>query len=388
MDVSDPSLFESGRYREAFRRLRAEDPVHFCEESPHGPYWSLTTYHDIDAVDRNHRVFSSALEHGGNVIVDYAPEASPSFIAMDPPEHRRHRSLVTPVFTTANLAGLEAEIRARARDILDRVPVGEPFDWVDRAANQLPSQMLSTLFGVPEEDRGQMFRWARHIMSRVEGAEAPAERGASFSAYFLKLLEERRRQPPRFDLISHLVHGPNARALSDETFLSHLKLLVVGANDTTRSTIAGSLKAMVDHPGSFAALQANPGLIAGATAELIRFVSPVVHQRRTALEDARVGGRTIYAGDKVILWIVSGNRDERVFPDADRLVLDRSGPRPLSFGSGVHHCIGFRLAQLQVRVLWEELIRRYSSIEVVGPVKRAGSSFVFEFLSMPVVVRH
>lgn len=290
MDVSDPSLFESDRYREAFRRLRAEDPVHFCKESRYGPYWSITTYDDIDAVDRNHRVFSSALEHGGNLIADYAPEASPSFIAMDPPEHRRHRSLVTPVFTTRNLAELECEIRRRVRDILDRVPVGEPFDWVDRVANQLPSQMLATLFGVPEESRDQMFQWARRIMARLEGGKAPAGRGPSFSAYFLRLLEENRRRPQRFDIISHLVHGPDSAKLSDETFLSHLKLLVVGANGTTRTSIAGGLQAMIDQPGSFEALKSDPALIASAVVELIRFVSPVIHMRRTALEDAEVGG--------------------------------------------------------------------------------------------------
>ena len=387
MDVSDPSLFQSGRYREAFRQLRAEDPVHFCEESPYGPFWSLTTYRDIDAVDRNHRVFSSALEHGGNLIVDYAPEASPSFIAMDPPEHRQHRSLVTPVFTTANLAELEGEIRRRVVDILDSVPVGQPFDWVENVADQLPSQMLSTLFGVPEEDRDQMFRWARHIMARLEGNEAPPEPGASFSGYFLELLEESRRQPPRFDLISHLVHGRGAETFSDETFLSHLKLLVVGANDTTRTTIAGGLVAMLEQPGSFEALKDDPTLTPSAVVEMIRLVSPLIHMRRTALEDTEVGGKTIRAGEKVIMWIISGNRDEGVFPDADRLVLHRDGPRPLSFGSGVHHCIGFRLAQLQVRTLWEELIRRYSRIESAGPVDCRGNNLVFSYISMPVVLQ-
>ena len=388
MDVSDPSLFESDGYRAAFKRLRAEDPVHYCVESRFGPYWSITTYDDIDAVDRNHRVFSSALEHGGNLIADYAPEASPSFIAMDPPEHRRHRSLVTPVFTTRNLAELESEIRRRVRDILDSVPVGEPFDWVDRVANQLPSQMLATLFGVPEENRDQMFRWAQRIMARIEGHAAPVERGPSFSAYFLRLLDESRLRPREFDLISHLVHGPHSENLTDETFLSHLKLLVVGANDTTRASIAGGLKAMMEQPGSFAALKADPALIARAVVEIIRFVSPVIHMRRTALEDAEVGGKTIRAGEKVVMWIVSGNRDERVFPDAEKLVLDRNGPRPLSFGSGVHHCIGFRLAQLQVRALWEKLIARYSSIESAGPVVRTGANLVFGYVSMPVVLRH
>ncbi len=386
MDVSDPLLYEENTFHPMFKALRSTDPVHYCEESRYGPYWAITRYDDIVAVDMNHRVFSSAA--GGISIFDVPIDANPSFINMDPPEHRAHRSSVTPVFSKENLAEMEAEVRDRVARILDRVPLNTPFDWVGTVANELPLQMLSTLFGIPEEDRYHMLHWTSEQVAFVGGGRPDgkdADQHPSFSEYFLELRQRRSKEPQLTpDLVSHLIHSQEP--IADKAFLSHLRLLVVGANDTTRTSIAGGLEAVIEQ-GLYHTLRSNRALIPTAVEEIVRFVSPVVHQRRTALTDFEIGGKTIRKGDKVVMFYVSGNRDEAVFTDPDKLVLDRTEPRILSFGSGIHHCIGFRLARMQLQHMWEGMLDRFSDIEMVERPKRLRSNFVQGFLSMPVIAR-
>jgi cytochrome P450 len=384
MDVSDPKLYEAYSFHPMFKELRASDPIHYCEESRYGPYWAITRYDDIVAVDMNHRVFSSAA--GGISIFDVPIDTNPSFINMDPPEHRRHRSSVTPVFNKDNLAAMENEVRDRVSRILDRVPRDTPFDWVATVANELPLQMLATLFGIPEEDRYHMLHWTNEQVAFVGGGRPNGE-GAdehpSFSEYFLELRRRRSQEAEVTpDLVSHLIHS--AEPIPDKAYLSHLRLLVVGANDTTRTSIAGGLEAVI-RQGLYEELRGNRDLIPTAVEEIIRFVTPVVHQRRTALADFELGGKTIRKGDKVVMFYVSGNRDETVFADADKLVLDRSEPRILSFGSGIHHCIGFRLARMQLQHMWEGMLDRFSGFELVDEPARLRSNFVQGFLSMPVI---
>ena len=386
MDVSDPKLYEENSFHPMFRELRANDPVHYCEESRYGPYWAITRYEDIVAVDMNHRVFSSAA--GGISIFDVPVDESPSFINMDPPEHRRQRSAVTPVVSKENLAEMETEVRERVSRILDQVPLNTPFDWVSTVANELPLQMLSTLFAIPEEDRYHMLHWTNEQVAFVGGGRPdPKDAGdhPSFSQYFLELRRRRSEEETLTpDLVSHLIHSPTP--IPDKAFLSHLRLLVVGANDTTRTSIAGGLEAVIEH-GLYDELQNNRALIPTAVEEIIRYVTPVVHQRRTALADHEIGGRTIRKGDKVVMFYVSGNRDEAVFSDPDRLVLDRTEPRILSFGSGIHHCIGFRLARMQLQHVWEGMLERFSGFELVDKPVRLRSNFVQGFHSMPVIAR-
>lgn len=386
MDVADPALYEAHSFHPLFAELRARDPVHYCEESQFGPYWAITRYRDIVAVDMNYRAFSSAA--GGISIFDTNPDETSSFINMDPPEHRKHRSAVTPVFGKDNLQAMEAEVRERAAQILDRVPVNEPFDWVTTVANELPLQMLSTLFGIPEEDRYHMLYWTNAqvgVFGGVEKDEAEAAKHPTFTDYFLKLRQTRTEDPElKPDLVSHLLHGDPE--IPNRMYLNHLRLLTVGANDTTRTSIAGGLEAVLKQ-GLYDQLQNNRDLIPTAVNEMIRFVTPVVHQRRTAAVDIELGGKTIRAGDKVVMFYVSGNRDEDAFEAPDRLVLDREEPRSLSFGSGIHHCIGFRLARMQLQHMWEGMLDRFSGFELLDEPVRLRSNFVQGFQSMPVIAR-
>ncbi len=386
MDVSDPALYETHTFHPLFRELRATDPVHYCEASQYGPYWAVTRYQDIVAVDLNHRAFSSAA--GGISIFDAPVHANSSFINMDPPEHRKHRSAVTPVFSSENLAQLEDEVRERVAEILDRVPTDMPFDWVTTVANELPLQMLSTLFGIPEEDRYHMLYWTNAQVALIGGErrdDREAAKHPSFSEYFLNLKRQRAREPAlKPDLISHLLHSE--QAIQDKMFLNHLRLLTVGANDTTRTSIAGGLEAVIEQD-VYATLRANRALVPTAVNEIVRFVTPVVHQRRTATADVEVGGKQIRAGEKVVMFYVSGNRDETAFSDPDRLVLDRTEPRLLSFGSGIHHCIGFRLALMQLQHLWEGMLDRFSGFELIAPPVRTRSNFVQGYQAMRVIAR-
>ena len=386
MDVSDPALYEAHSFHPLFRELRENDPVHYCEQSQYGPYWAITRYRDIVAVDMNPRVFSSAA--GGISIFDTPVDANSSFINMDPPEHRRHRSAVTPVFSSENLAELENEVRDRVTEILDRVPVDTPFDWVTLVANELPLQMLSTLFGIPEEDRYHMLYWTNAQVAIIGGEERDEQEAArhpSFTEYFLNLKRQRAQEgTPKPDLVSHLLRS--GESIPDKMFLNHLRLLTVGANDTTRMSIAGGLQAMIEQD-LYAELRANRALIPTAVNEIVRFVTPVVHQRRTARSDIELGGKQIHAGDKVVMFYVSGNRDEAAFSDPDRLLLDRTEPRLLSFGSGIHHCIGFRLARMQLQHLWEGILDRFSGFELTAEPVRTRSNFVQGYQSMPVIAR-
>ena len=386
MDVSDPALYEAQTFHPLFRTLRDEDPVHFCPESRFGPYWAITRYEDILAVDMNHRAFSSAA--GGISIFDSSVDDNSSFINMDPPDHKVHRGAVTPVFSSANLAAMEDEVRGRVERILDQVPLNQPFDWVALVANELPLQMLSTLFGIPEADPYHMLYWTNAQVAIIGGEprdEVEAAKHPSFTDYFLQLRARRSsEQGAGADLVSHLVRGD--AQISDRQFLNHLRLLVVGANDTTRTSIAGGLEAVI-RQDLYGELRRNPNLLPTAVNEIIRFVTPVVHQRRTAVADCEVGGRTIRAGDKVVMFYVSGNRDERAFARPDELVLDRTEPRSLSFGSGIHHCIGFRLARMQMEHMWRGMLERFSGFELAGEATRTRSNFVQGYLSMPVVAR-
>ena len=386
MDVADPKLYEANSFHSKFKELRQNDPVHFCEDSPYGPYWAITRYEDIVAVDMNHRAFSSAA--GGISIFDTPVNAQSSFINMDPPHHRQHRSTVTPVFNSENLANMEREVYERVDQILEQVPINTPFDWVSTVANELPLQMLSTLFGIPESDRYHMLYWTNAQVGIVGGAkrdEAEAAKHPSFTEYFLQLRQRRSQESrPGNDLVSHLVHGQPD--ISDEMYLNHLRLLMVGANDTTRTSITGGLEAMIKQ-GLYSELRTQPDLLPNAVSEIIRFVTPVIHQRRTAIADVELGKKIIRRGDKVAMFYVSGNRDESVFEQPDQLILDRTEPRLLSFGSGIHHCIGFRLARMQLQAMWTGMFNRFTEFELVEEPKRLASNFVQGYLSMSVVAR-
>jgi len=393
LDVADPRLYQEDVWPPYFARLRREAPVHYCRASAYGPYWSVTKFKDIMHVEVNHVIYSSAAELGGIQIEERPPELTgTSFIRMDPPKHTQQRRVVAPIVATENLVNLEPTIRERTARVLDALPRNETFDWVERVSIELTTMMLATLFDFPWEDRRKLTWWSDVAIANVRAADAPvhseAERFAELSqmaAYMGRLWEERATQPPKFDLLSMLAHGPATRDMPPRELMGTLALLIVGGNDTTRNTMSGGLLALHRHPDQWGKLRANPGLLPGLVQETIRWQTPVIHMRRTARQDAELGGQRIHAGDKVVMWYVSGNRDEEVIDDPEGFVIDRPRPRHhLSFGSGIHRCVGDRLAELQLHVLWEEILTRELAIDVVGPPVRAYSNFLRGIRSLPV----
>ena len=385
IDVADPLLFKNNTMWPYFERLRNEAPVHYCTTNEEaGPYWSITRYKDIMAVDTNHQVFSS---EGSIVLRDQDEDFKlPMFIAMDPPKHDEQRKTVSPIVAPANLAKLESTIRERVGNILDNLPENEPFNWVDRVSIELTTQMLATLFDFPFAERRKLTRWSDVATAApMPGGliETEEERRAELlecAEYFIGLWNERvNAREPGNDLISMLAHGESTRNMDKMEYLGNLILLIVGGNDTTRNSISGGLLALNQFPDQYAKLQADPSVIPNMVAEIIRRQTPLAYMRRTATQDVELGGKTIRKGDKVAMWYVSGNRDETVIENPNELVIDRDRARQhLSFGFGIHRCVGNRLAEMQLRITWEEILKRWPDqrIEVLQEPRRVHSSFV------------
>ena len=391
-----PRLFSEHRWPEYFARLRAEDPVHFNETDLAGRFWSLTRYADIKKVDTDWKNFSSA--HGitlGFPVGAKLPEGMlniTTFIAMDPPVHDAQRKTVAGSVAPKNLGKMESLIRERACKVLDDLPEGETFDWVENVSIELTTMMLATLFDFPFEDRRKLTRWSDITFAIpqpggvIETNEQRREELLECLQYFQRLKDERTKNPGR-DLVSIMAHGADTKDLSPMEYLGNLLLLIVGGNDTTRNTMSGSVYALNKFPDQFAKLAANPALIPQMVAEVIRWQTPLSYMRRTANRDTEMGGKQIKKGDQILMWYISGNRDEAVFADADRLDIERPNARQhLSFGFGVHRCMGNRLAELQLRILWEELLQRFEKIEVQAEPNRTFSSFVNGYTRLPVKV--
>jgi cytochrome P450 len=391
LDVSKAERFASNTHWPFFERLRKEAPVHYCAQSLHGAYWSISKFHDIVAVDANHRVFSS---QNNIVIGDNPPDfAPPMFIAEDPPKHDVQRHAAAPAVAPARLADLEALIRQRVGQILDGLPRGETFNWVEHVSIELTTQMLATLFDFPWEDRHLLPYWSDTTTSSetVGNASITMERRREILmeclAYFTRLWHERKKAAPKFDFISLLAHDPATSDMVDNPFeyLGNLMLLIVGGNDTTRNSITGGLFALNQNPDEYEKLRQNPALITNMVSEIIRWQTPLAHMRRTALEDIDFKGHRIKKGDRVVMWNVSGNRDEEVIERANEFIIDRERSRHhVSFGFGIHRCMGNRVAEMQLRILWEEIMRRFPRIDVVGEPERVSSNFVLGYTKLPV----
>ena len=409
LEQLNPALaqrFQDDTFWPVFERLRREDPVHFTPDSEFGPYWSITKWEDIMAVDTNHEAFSSAEGIGLPNLEAMAEQdrvlaemnmprrrrGAAGFITMDEPEHGPARKAVTPTLAPANMIKMSPLVRERAGLILDSLPIGEEFDWVDLVSKELTAMTLATLFDFPFEERRKLPYWSDMITNLpghgpVESWQQKMEAIFECFGAFTTLWNERLNAPPAADLISMLAHNPATREMEMQEFQGNVILLIVGGNDTTRNTISGSLYALNKFPDQYDRLRADPDLIPSMISETIRWQTPLAHMRRVATRDVVVGGKTIREGDNVVMWYISGNRDDSVIENPNGFILDRERPRQhMSFGFGVHRCVGHRVAEMQLTIIWEEILKRFPVIKLVAEPTRAYSSFVHGYESMRVII--
>ncbi|MBY0421900.1 MAG: cytochrome P450, partial [Parvularculaceae bacterium] len=394
-DVSRAELYAEDRWQAPFRRLRAEAPVHFVEQSKFGPYWSVSTYQPIVDIELKPDIFSSSWEYGGITIGSHPDRPMegeipmPMFIAMDPPQHTAQRRTVAPAFGPAEVAAMKAEVAARTGAVLDSLPLGEPFDWVDKVSIELTTGMLAKLFDFPWEERRKLTTWS-DIGGDIERIYRPTavqernqvlfEMGGAFAELWRKKAEN-----PGKDLISIMLQSDAMSHMSHEEFLGNLILLIVGGNDTTRNSMSAYAYGLEQFPDERAKLERDPSLIPNATQELIRWQTPLAHMRRTVTQDVVVEGKAMKKGDVVALWYISANRDETVFPDADSIRVDRENARRhLAYGYGIHRCVGARVAEVQITTLLEEMARRRLRVNVLAEPERVPACFVHGYRKMTV----
>lgn len=393
-ELADPGLYERGEARELFARLRPQAPVWWSPGPDGRGFWSVLRYRDIVSVSKNPKLFSSARKWGGHRLRDEATaelfqDVEASMMSMDAPEHGVYRGMVTPAFTPERLRGLEARIRARVRTLLDAIARRGECELVSSVAAPLPIHVLTEVLGVPPEDGPRLLQWSNAFIGEDDpelrgSAEYARQCATEVAAYALKLWRERLRRPGD-DLVSMLVHTEmDGEVMTVPRYFATFSLFLVAGNETVRNTTAGGLLALMQHPEQRRKLVENPALIPQAVKELVRWVSPALHMRRTATEDTELAGQRIAQGDKVVLWYLSGNYDEEVFEQPERFEVTRTGPMHLGFGHGPHFCVGARLAELQLTVLLQELLPRFPDMEPGGPVRRIRSNFVNGFKALPV----
>jgi cytochrome P450 len=394
-DVSRSDIYAEDRWQPIFAEMRAQGAMNYVSDSPFGAYWNVVSHKAIQHIEALPELFSSDWEKGGITISDpdweteLAPDEErfqlPMFIAMDRPKHTGQRRTVAPAFTPAEMKRMEDEIRARTGEVLDSLPRGETFDWVDKVSIELTTGMLAILFGFPWEDRRLLTFWSDWAGDTELGLARDLDTQRrevlhEMAAYFQTLWAERAQGEPTPDLISMMVHSPAMNQMSPQEFMGNLVLLIVGGNDTTRNTMSGIIHAFDKFPDQRKLFEEDPSLIPNAVQECIRYQTPLAHMRRTATEDTEQFGHKIKAGDKLVMWYLSANRDESVFPDADKLDITRENARRhLAFGYGIHRCVGARLAELQLRILLEEMHARRMRVHVAGDVERVRANFVHGF---------
>jgi cytochrome P450 len=394
LDPARPDRFADGSVHAIFDRLRKEAPVHYCPSSQFGPYWSICRHADIVEIESLPQLYSSEARHGGVSIIEANGDetsAFESFIMMDPPRHGPKRRAIAPAFTPSEMARLSESIRARTAAKLDALHIGQTFDWVSTVSIDLTIDMLAILFDFPWDERHKLRVWSDAITSLEMIANRPSQRAGhllEMAQRFYQLWQERAGQAPGPDLLSMMIHSPALGQMDAQEFMGNMATLVVGGNDTTRNSMSGMIDAVSRWPEEWERLAADRTLVPNAASEIIRWQCPAAHMRRTALEDVLFRGHQIKAGDKLVLWYLSANRDEALFEDGARFRVDRpNARRHLSFGHGIHRCVGARLAELQLQILIEEMLDRNLRVEVAGPIEREAHPFLSIINHLPVRVR-
>ncbi len=392
VDLWNPDVFVQGVPHEAFRTLRLEDPVHRHKENPGGPgFWAVTRYADVVTVSKDPGLFSSY--RGGTNIPDYPPDDMAMIrmmmVNMDPPQHGKFRKLARTGFTPRIVAQMEPKIRVAAAAIVDEVAGLGRCDFVTKIAAELPLQVIADLLGIPQEDRHRVFNWSNRLIGFDDPEFQTSIEDAKIAAaevwMYANQLAMMRKGTPGEDMVSVLMNAVvDGERLTEMEFDGFFLLLAVAGNETTRNLISGGMLALIEHPEQRARLIADPSLIPSAVEEMLRWVSPVMHFRRTATRDTELGGKKIAEGDKVVMYYPSANRDEQVFPGGDRFDVGRTPNEHLAFGAGEHFCLGASLARLEIRIIFEEIIRRLPDIELAGPVRRLRSNFINGFKEIPV----
>lgn len=396
IDVSLAELYTEDRWQEPFRKLRANAPIQYVPDSKFGPYWSVSTYKPIVHIEALPKIFSSSFEYGGISIAFYPDRLlpdefrQPQFIAMDPPQHTAQRRTIAPAFGPSEVKTMQDEVRQRTAEVLDSLPIGEQFDWVEKLSIELTTGMLAKLFDFPWEDRDKLTYWSNMLgdveLVHQEGGIARRNKIAmEMAGAFAELWQRKAAGEPGKDLISVMMQSDAMSEMSQEEFIGNLILLIVGGNDTTRNSMSAYAYGLSQFPEERAKLEVDPSLIPNAVSELIRWQTPLSHMRRTVMEDTEFEGVQMKKGDKVVLWYISANRDESVFDDPDSIRVDRENARRhLSFGYGIHRCVGARVAELQLHVLLEEMAKRRLRVDVLEEPERVPACFVHGYKKMMV----
>jgi cytochrome P450 len=393
LDPSEPHRFADGSAHAMFAQLRSEAPVHYCANSAFGPFWSICLHEDIVEIESLPKLYSSDVKHGGISIIDVNAGAAAyfeSFIMMDPPDHSRKRRTIAPAFTPSEMGRLSQAIRERTAACLDSLPRGEHFDWVQSVSINLTIDMLAILFDFPWDERHKLRIWSDAITSLEMMRNRPQERTAllfDMASRFSELWQQRTNSPPAPDLLSMMLHSSDFGEMDAVEFMGNMATLIVGGNDTTRNSMSALVEAFDTYPAELARLRTDPSLIPNAAQEIIRWQSPVTHMRRTALADTDLGGQRIRAGEKVVMWYISANRDETVFPDAERFDVGRDNARRhIGFGHGIHRCVGARLAEVQLQAVIDQIVKLPGRIVPQGKPTRLASPFLHGFTAMPVKI--
>ncbi|SFK24171.1 cytochrome P450 [Celeribacter neptunius] len=395
IDPSVQTRFQTGEHFEVFDRLREEAPVYFHESTQYGPFWSISKYKDIIEVEAQPKIFSSDAAYGGIWIKEQPKDTiRKSFMTADPPEHDVQRKVVNPIVSPTNLHDMEKRVRDIVNLVLDDLPINEEIDWVERVSVEVTGRVLCALMDFPVEERLDLTTWSDIVNTDVDAGTEITDEYKKLEALapmikkFKEMFAERSAMPPQNDLISMLAHSQETASMEPQQFVGMLVLLMVGGNDTTRNSISGGLDALNKFPEEYKKLRENPELVDSMVPEIIRWVTPVAHMRRTAMQDIEFKGQQIKKGDKVIMWYCSGNRDEDVIEDPYTFKIDRKNPRQhVSFGFGIHRCLGNRMAEMQLRILWEEILKRGWVIETTGEPERRFSNFVVGIDSLKAIVR-